>query len=91
MYIKRSQNTCNCLKDFITIANFTYQSEYVVLKLLLQREEIPFVFLNEIASSILPITIRGKGGIRLQVHKKNEEQVLKIISDLDKDVSLEIV
>ncbi|MCF6308442.1 MAG: DUF2007 domain-containing protein [Flavobacteriaceae bacterium] len=79
------------MKGFITIANFTYQSEYVVLKLLLQREEIPFVFLNEIASSILPITIQGKGGIRLQVHKKDEKQVLKIINDLSSDASLEIV
>ena len=79
------------MKDFITIANFTYQSEYVVLKLLLQQEEIPFVFLNETSSSILPITFCGKGGIRLQVHKIDSKKVLKIINDLDRDVSLEIV
>ena len=79
------------MKDFITIATFTYPSEYVVLKILLQQEEIPHVFLNETSFSILPITFCGKGGIRLQIHKNDEEQVLKIISDLDNDASLEIV
>ena len=79
------------MKDFITVANFTYPSEYVVLKMLLQQEEIPFVFLNETSASILPITFCGKGGIRLQVHKKDEEKVLKIISDLDNNTYLEIV
>jgi len=79
------------MKDFITIANFTYPSEYVVLKLLLQQEEIPFIFLNETAASILPITICGKGGIRLQIRKKDEVEVLKIINDLDSSASLEIV
>jgi len=91
VYIERSQNTCNCMKDFIIIASFTYPSEYVILKLLLQQEEIPHFFLNETSSSILPITIRGKGGIRLQVHKNDKEKVLKIISDFESDASLNIV
>jgi len=79
------------MEDFITVANFNYTSEYVVLKMLLQQEEIPFVFLNETSASILPITFCGKGGIRLQVHKNDEEKVLKIISDLDNNTYLEIV
>jgi len=79
------------MKDFITVAFFTYPSEYVVLKMLFQQEEIDYFFKNETSSSILPITIRGKGGIELQVHKNNEEKVLKIISDLNRDASLEIV
>ena len=81
----------SCMKDFITVANYNYTTEYVVLKMLLQQEEIPFVFLNETSASILPITFCGKGGIRLQVHKKDRDKVLKIISDLDKDASLDIV
>ena len=83
--------TGNNMKDFITVAFFTYPSEYVVLKLLLQQEEINYFFLNETSSSILPITIRGKGGIRLQVHKNDEEKVLKIISDFESDASLNII
>lgn len=79
------------MKDFITIANFNYPTEYVVLKMLLQQEGIPFVFLNETSASILPITFCGKGGIRLQVHKNDAERTLKIISDLENEASLEIV
>jgi len=79
------------MKDFITVAFFTYPSEYVVLKMLFQQEEIDYFFKNETSSFILPITIRGKGGIELQVHKNDEEKVLKIISDLDRDALLEIV
>ncbi len=79
------------MKDFITVANFNYPTDYVVLKMLLQQEEIPFVFLNETSASILPITFCGKGGIRLQVHKNDSEKVLQIISDLENEGSLKIV
>ena len=79
------------MKDFITIARFTYPSEYAVLKLLLERVEIDFVFLNETAINVLPFHSNAFGGIRLQVHKKDKEKTIKIINDLDKDASLEIV
>lgn len=79
------------MKDFITIARFTYLSEYAVLKLLLERAEIDFVFLNETAINVLPFHSNAFGGIRLQVHKKDKEKTIKIINDLDKDVFLEIV
>ena len=79
------------MKDFITIARFTYPSEYAVLKLLLEREEVDFVFLNETAINVLPFHSNAFGGIRLQVHKKDQEKAIKIINDLDKDASLEIV
>jgi len=79
------------MKDFITIARFTYPSEYAVLKLLLERAEVDFVFLNETAINVLPFHSNAFGGIRLQVHKKDQEKAIKIINDLDKDASLEIV
>ena len=79
------------MKDFITVARFTYPSEYAVLKLLLERAEIDFVFLNETAINVLPFHSNAFGGIRLQVHKKDKEKTIKIINDLDKDASLEIV
>ena len=79
------------MKDFITVARFTYPSEYAVLKLLLERAEIDFVFLNETAINVLPFHSNAFGGIRLQVHKKDQEKTIKIINDLDKDASLEIV
>ncbi len=79
------------MKDFITVAFFTYPSEYVVLKMLFQQEEIDYFFKNETSFSILPITFCGKGGIELQVHKNDKEKVLKIISDFESDASLNIV
>ena len=35
------------MENFITVATFTYQSEYAVLALLLEQHDIPHVFLNE--------------------------------------------
>lgn len=79
------------MKDFITIAKFTYPSEYVVLELLLQQEEIRYVFLNETAITILPFHSNAFGGIRLQVHIEDQEKTIKIINDLEKDADLNIV
>ena len=69
------------MKDFITIARFTYPSEYAVLELLLQQAEINFIFLNETAINVLPFHSNAFGGIRLQVHKKDKERAVQIITD----------
>ena len=79
------------MKDFITIARFTYPSEYVILELLLQQEKIRYVFLNETAITILPFHSNAFGGIRLQVHIEDQEKTIKIINDLEKDADLNIV
>tara|TARA_B100000795_G_scaffold115263_1_gene85593 strand:+ start:188 stop:427 length:240 start_codon:yes stop_codon:yes gene_type:complete len=79
------------MKDFITIARFTYTSEYVIIELLLQQESINYVFLNETAITILPFHSNAFGGIRLQVHKNDKEKAIKIINNLNNDTVLEIV
>tara|TARA_R110000787_G_scaffold284614_1_gene398544 strand:- start:483 stop:722 length:240 start_codon:yes stop_codon:yes gene_type:complete len=79
------------MKDFITIARFTYPSEYVIIELLLQQESINYVFLNETAITILPFHSNAFGGIRLQVHINDKEKAIKIINDLNNDTVLEIV
>lgn len=79
------------MKDYITIARFTYPSDYAVLELILQNNTIRYVFLNETVISVLPFHSNAYGGIRLQVHKKDKEKTIKIINDLDKDAALEIV
>ena len=79
------------MKDFITIARFTYPSEYIILELLLQQEKIRYVFLNETAITILPFHSNAFGGIRLQVHIEDQEKTIKIINDLEKDADLNIV
>ncbi len=79
------------MEDFITVARFTFPSDYAVLELLLQQEEIQYVFLNETVINILPFHSNAFGGIRLQVHQEDKEQTIKIINDLDKSASLKIV
>jgi hypothetical protein len=79
------------VEDFITVARFTYPSDYAVLELLLQQAEIRYVFLNETVINVLPFHSNAFGGIRLQVHKKDEEKTVQIITDLNKSSSLNIV
>ena len=79
------------MEDFITVARFTFPSDYAVLELLLQQEEIRYVFLNETVINILPFHSNAFGGIRLQVHQNDEELTIKIINDLGKSTSLKIV
>ncbi len=79
------------MKNFITVARFTYPSEYAVLELLLQQEGIRYVFLNETVINVLPFHSNAFGGIRLQVHQDDKEQTLAIINDLNETTNLEIV
>lgn len=79
------------MEDFITIARFTYPSEYVVLELLLQNNNIAYVFLNETVINVLPFHSNAFGGIRLQVHKKDKAKAIEIIKNLDPSSSLRIV
>ena len=79
------------MEDFITVARFTFPSDYAVLKLLLQNAKIRYVFLNETVINVLPFHSNAFGGIRLQVHKEDEEKTIQIIKDLNKSSSLKIV
>ena len=79
------------MKEFVTIARFTYPSEYAVLKLLLERSLINFIFLNETAINVMPFHSNAFGGIRLQVHKKDKEKAIQIIKGFNNTSKLEIV
>lgn len=79
------------MEHFITVAIFTYPSEYAILELLLQQEGIQYVFQNETMIGVLPFHSNAFGGIRLKVHQSDKEQVLQIIKKLDQDGSLRIV
>jgi hypothetical protein len=79
------------LKEFITIARFTYPSEYAILKLLLERSFINFIFLNETAINVMPFHSNAFGGIRLQVHQKDKEKAIQIIKGFNNTSKLEIV
>ncbi|MBV1923225.1 MAG: DUF2007 domain-containing protein [Flavobacteriaceae bacterium] len=79
------------MEDFKTIARFTYPSDYAVLELVLQQNEIRYVFLNETVINVLPFHSNAFGGIRLQVHKNDEQKAIQIIKDLDPTSDLKIV
>ena len=79
------------MKEFVTIARFTYPSEYAVLKLLLERYFINFIFLNETAINVMPFHSNAFGGIRLQVHQKDKEKAIQIIKGFNNTSKLEIV
>ena len=79
------------MKNFITVARYTYPSEYAVLELLLQREGIRYVFFNETVINILPFHSNAFGGIRLQVHKNDAQKVKDLINELNNDSPLRVV
>ena len=79
------------MKNFVTVARYTYPSEYAVLELLLQREEIKYVFLNETVINVLPFHSNAFGGIRLQVHQNDVQKVKNLINELDNNSHLHVV
>ncbi|TRZ46459.1 DUF2007 domain-containing protein [Robertkochia solimangrovi] len=71
------------MKHFVTIATFTYPHEYLVLKLILDEEHIPYFFLNETMVAISPFYSNALGGIKLRVHKDYAAYVTELINELN--------
>lgn len=79
------------MKHYKTIAVFQFASEYSVLRLLLDQNDIRYVFLNETMMSVFPFYTNGIGGIRLQVHEEDISRALKIIEEFNNSSDLKIV
>ncbi|WP_340076296.1 DUF2007 domain-containing protein [Leptobacterium sp. I13] len=80
------------MNNFVVVTTYTYPSEYVVLKSILEEEEIPYVFENETMVTISPFYSNALGGIKLKVHKNDLDKVRSIIERLNnKDSFLHIV
>ncbi len=79
------------MRDFITIATYTYPFEYTILKLLLDQEGISYFFENETMIGVFPFYSNALGGINLKVHKTDKNKVLQIIKDLNTNSHLRIV
>lgn len=79
------------MKDFKTIAVFTYSHEIVVIKHLLEQEDIPFYFENETIASIVPLYANALGGIQLKVHFNDIERAKTILKELEQNFTLRIV
>lgn len=69
--------------NFQTIAVFNYPFEIVVLKSILENENIPFLFLYENLIAINPLASIAYGGIQLKIHPNDFEIVQSILDDLN--------
>ncbi|SHG52590.1 MULTISPECIES: DUF2007 domain-containing protein [Flavobacterium] len=76
------------MDSFQTIAVFNYLHETVVLKHLLEQEEIPYFFENEITLSVMPLYSNALGGIKLKVHPDDFEQVQEILDNLNNPLKI---
>lgn len=72
------------MSEFITIAVFNFAYEITVLKTILDREGIPYLFQNENLVSIDPLASIAYGGIQLKVYPNDFERVQQIIDDLNR-------
>jgi hypothetical protein len=71
------------MKDFVTVAVFNLPTEIAVLKSILENEGIQYFFENETIVSIDPFASIAYGGIKLKVHRNDEELVRNILDNLD--------
>ena len=79
------------MEEYQTIAIFTYPSEYAILRLELQAQNIRFVFQNETVVGVLPFHSNAFGGIRLQVHPQDIDRAKDILEDFNRNNRLRIV
>lgn len=79
------------MERYVTVAIFTYPSEYTVLEHLLQQQGVRYIFQNETMISVLPFHSNAIGGIRLKVHPDDEQTAVDIIEDLKSSGRLKIV
>ncbi|MFI2741686.1 DUF2007 domain-containing protein [Zhouia sp. PK063] len=80
------------MTNFVLVEVFTYAHEYMVLKHLMDEENIPYFFENETFLSIHPFYSYALGGIRLKVHKDYATYVKELIDNLNSpDSPLHIV
>ena len=71
------------MKDFVTLAVFTYPHEYVVLKLLLEQAQVNHFFQNDTMVGVFPFYSNALGGVQLKVYKHDLEKAKEILNSLD--------
>ncbi|GAB2762445.1 DUF2007 domain-containing protein [Salinimicrobium soli] len=71
------------MKNYSTLAVFTYPHEYAVLKLLFEQEGIDYFFQNETMIGVFPFYSNALGGIHLKVHKIDIERAKKILDSFN--------
>lgn len=76
------------MESFQTIAIFNYLHETIVLKHLLEQQEIPYFFENEMTLSVVPMYTSALGGIKLKVHPNDFEEVQQILDNLNNPLKI---
>lgn len=76
------------MESFKIIAIFNYQHETVVLKHLLEQEDIPYYFENEMTLSVVPMYTTALGGIKLKVHPNDFDEVQQILDNLNNPLKI---
>jgi hypothetical protein len=76
------------MTEFITIATFNFAHEIAILKTILDKEGIPYLFQNENLVSIDPFASLAYGGIQLKIHPKDIETVQTILDDLNNNLKI---
>lgn len=71
------------MTEFITIKTFNFAFEIIVLKTILLDKKIPHLFKNENLVGINPGGTFGYGGIDLQIHPNDFNEVQQILDDLN--------
>ncbi|MBF6641444.1 DUF2007 domain-containing protein [Flavobacterium sp. J49] len=76
------------MTEFVTIATFNFVHEISVLKSILDRENIPYLFQNENLVSIDPMASLAYGGIQLKIHPNDILAVQTILDDLNNNLKI---
>jgi hypothetical protein len=76
------------MAELITVATFNFAYEIIVLKSILDNEEIPYFFQNENLIAIDPLASYAYGGIDLKVHPNNVNRVKEILDNLNNKLSI---
>jgi hypothetical protein len=76
------------MTEFVTITTFNFVHEISILKTILNREGIAYLFQNENLVSIDPLASLGYGGIQLKIHPKNIETVQTILDNLNNNLKI---
>ncbi len=76
------------MNKFITIATFNFAYEITILKSILDDKGIKYFFKNENLVSIDPLASYAYGGIDLQIHPNDKEEVIEILNNLNNNLEI---
>lgn len=79
------------MKEFITVAVYSYPHEITIIKHLLEEAGLSYFFENETMTSIVPMYSYAIGGIKLKVHPHDIEEVKSILKNFEEQNNLRIV